>query len=136
MIYNKSKYILAILLIAQFILSVPAAQARVDSQQKFRPSEKAWEGTDKTLRKMTIDEKIGQLVHIGLNASFVNQESKEFKELRRQIVDNKVGGIIVSVGGVCETEHLVNRMQALAKTPLLISVDFGTGRGRVIVGAA
>jgi beta-N-acetylhexosaminidase len=78
---------------------------------------------------MTVEEKIGQLVHIGINASFLNQESNEFKELRRKIVDNKVGGIIVFAGGVYETVHLVNRMQSLAKIPLLISADFETGVG-------
>lgn len=100
-----------------------------DSGHKLRPSEKAWKWADKTLKKMTIDEKIGQLVHIGINASFLNQESKEYKALERQIVENKVGGIVLFAGGVYETVHLVNRMQALAKIPLLISADFETGVG-------
>jgi beta-N-acetylhexosaminidase len=78
---------------------------------------------------MTIDEKIGQLVHIGINARFLNQESPEYLALKRQVVENKIGGITVFVGGVYETVHLVNRMQAEAKTPLLISADFETGVG-------
>ncbi len=96
---------------------------------KFRPSDKAFKWADKQLKKMSVDEKVGQLVHIGINARFLNQESPEYKELSRQIVENKVGGITVFVGGVYETVHLVNRMQALAKTPLLISGDFETGVG-------
>lgn len=98
-------------------------------ERKLRPSEKAWQWADKTLNKMTVDEKLGQLVHIGINAAFLNQESNEYKALQRQIVENKVGGIVVFVGGVYETVHLVNRMQALAKIPLLISADFETGVG-------
>jgi beta-N-acetylhexosaminidase len=96
---------------------------------KFRPAEKAFKWADKQLKTMTTDEKIGQLVHIGINARFLNQQSPEYKELQRQIVENKVGGITVFVGGVYETVHLVNRMQQAAKIPLLISADFETGVG-------
>ena len=133
------KFLLNLLIIASFVLSsnsfVLGSFKTIDAKQNktvsqvFKPSEKAWKWADKTLRKMTVDEKIGQLVHIGINAGFLNQESNEFKELRRQIVDNKVGGIIVFAGGVYETVHLVNRMQQLAKIPLLISADFETGVG-------
>ena len=36
----------------------------------------------------------------------------------RQVRDLKVGGVIVFVGGLYETVHLVNRMQENAKIPL------------------
>ena len=73
---------------------------------------------------MTLDEKIGQLIHIGVNADYLNQDSPEFQELKRQVVENKVGGIIVFVGGVYETVHLVNRMQEFAKIPLADFLGF------------
>ncbi len=95
----------------------------------FRPSEKANKWAEKQIKKLTLDEKIGQLVHIGVNARYLNQESAEFQELKRQIVENKVGGIIIFAGGLYETVHFVNRMQELAKIPLLISSDFETGVG-------
>ncbi len=94
---------------------------------KFRPNEKAYKWADKQLKKMPLDARIGQLVHVGINARFQNQDSPEFKELKRQVVENKVGGIIVFVGGVYETVHLMNRMQEAADVPLLISSDFETG---------
>lgn len=99
------------------------------AQTKFRPSEKSYKWAAKQLKKMTVDEKIGQLVHIGINARYLNQDSADFKELQRQVVESKIGGVVIFVGGVYETVHLVNRMQALAKIPLLISADFETGVG-------
>lgn len=99
------------------------------AKSALKPSEKAWKWADKKLKKMSLDEKIGQLVHIGVNARFLNQDSNEFKELKRHVVENKVGGIIVFVGGVYDTVHLINRMQELAEIPLLISADFETGVG-------
>lgn len=96
---------------------------------KFRPSEKALKWAEKQLKKMSADEKIGQVVHIGVNAQYLSQDSNEYKELMRHIVENKVGGVTVFVGGLYETVHLVNRMQENAKIPLLISADFETGVG-------
>ena len=109
-----------------FISAMPRGSS---AKSALKPSEKAWKWADKKLKKMSLDEKIGQLVHIGVNARFLNQDSNEFKELKRQVMENKVGGIIVFVGGVYDTVHLINRMQELAEIPLLISADFETGVG-------
>ena len=76
---------------------------------------------------MSLDEKIGQMIHIGINADYMNQDSAKFQEFKRQVTENKIGGIIVFVGGVYDTVHFINRMQELADIPLLISADFETG---------
>jgi len=117
---NFVRFLAALIIVTNLSLNGLAAQ-------KFRPSGKAEKWADRQLKKMSLDEKVGQLVHIGINADFLNQESAEYLALKRQIVENKVGGIIVFVGGVYDTVHLVNRMQAEAKIPLLISADFETG---------
>jgi beta-glucosidase-like glycosyl hydrolase len=78
---------------------------------------------------MSLDEKIGQIIAVGLNATYLNQDSEAFKDLRHQIVDNHVGGIILFRGPVYESVVIVNRMQQLAKLPLLISADLEAGPG-------
>jgi beta-N-acetylhexosaminidase len=78
---------------------------------------------------MSLAEKTGQLISIGINARFLNQESDEYKALRRQVEQNHVGGIILFRGPVYESVHLMNRMQGLAKLPLLISADLEAGAG-------
>src|SRR2546425_7268233 len=94
-----------------------------------RPSRAALKWADKELRKMSLDEKIGQLICAAVNATFLNQDSEAFKALRHQVVDNHVGGIILFRGPVYESVVLVNRMQQLAKHPLLISADLEAGSG-------
>src|SRR5437763_4387665 len=94
-----------------------------------QPSKDALKWADAELKRMTLDEKIGQLISIGINAKFLNQESDEFKELRRQVERNHVGGIILFRGPVYESVHLVNRMQQFAREPLLISADLEAGSG-------
>ncbi|MDT7808345.1 MAG: beta-N-acetylhexosaminidase [Acidobacteriota bacterium] len=104
----------------------PVAHAQPYRRQ---PSAAALKWADEQLRHMTLDEKAGQLISVGINAHFLNQESDEFKELRRQVEQNHVGGIILFRGPVYESVHLVNRMQQLARLPLLISADLEAGSG-------
>jgi beta-N-acetylhexosaminidase len=94
-----------------------------------QPSRAALKWADEQLRRMSLDEKIGQMVAVGLNATFLNQESDQFKELRRQVEQNHIGGLILFRGPVYESTHLVNRMQQLAKLPLIISADLEAGAG-------
>jgi beta-N-acetylhexosaminidase len=94
-----------------------------------RASREALKWADAELRRMTLDEKIGQLVSVGVNATFLNQGSEAYRELRRQVERNHIGGIILFRGAVYESTHLVNRMQQLARRPLLISADLEAGSG-------
>src|SRR5256714_5977525 len=94
-----------------------------------KPSNEALKWADKTLKGMSLDEKIGQLISVGINATFLNQDSEAFKALRHQVVDNHVGGIILFRGPVYESVVICNRMQQLAKHPLLISADLEAGSG-------
>ena len=109
----------------------PRPSARAEKIKPFRrqPSQEALKWANQQLGKMSLDEKIGQLISVGLNATFLNQDSEAFKALRHQVVDNHVGGIILFRGPVYESVVLVNRMQALAKYPLLISADLEAGAG-------
>ncbi len=96
---------------------------------RFEPSKKAWKEADKLLAKMSVEEKVGQLVHVGINARFSNQDSDYFKEIQRQVVQNHVGGIIFFGAPIYETTILANRMQQNAKVPLLMALDAETGIG-------
>lgn len=126
------KTIALAVLILLFVSYLPAQKASTEGARasgRFDISEKSWKWADKELKKMTLDEKIGQTLSLGINATYYNQDNPAFKEIQRQVVQNKIGGIILFAGPVYESVHVVNRMQALAKYPLLISADFETGVG-------
>jgi beta-N-acetylhexosaminidase len=95
----------------------------------IQPSKDALKWADKQLKKMSLDEKIGQMISVGINATYLNQDSDAFRLLQHQVVDNHVGGVILFKGPVYESVMLVNRMQQLAKYPLLISSDLEAGAG-------
>lgn len=105
------------------------AQRPAAKPYSAKPSAAALKWADKELRRMSLDEKVGQLISVGINATFLNQESEAFKTLRHHIEDNHVGGIILFRGPVYESVFLVNRMQSLARYPLLISADLEAGAG-------
>jgi beta-N-acetylhexosaminidase len=115
---------------ARLAASSPAPVVAAKTKPYSRKaSSDALKWADKELKRMSLEEKIGQLVAVGLNATYLNQDSEAFKDLRHQIVDNHVGGIILFRGPVYESVVIVNRMQQLAKYPLLISADLEAGPG-------
>lgn len=118
-------------LVALLANSLIAASPRlgVPASQKFEPSKDSWKKADKLLKKMSVEEKVGQLVHIGVNARFANQTSAFFRDLRRHVVENKIGGVIFFGAPIYETTHLINRLQENARLPLLMSLDAETGIG-------
>lgn len=93
------------------------------------PSTAALKWANQELRRMSLEEKVGQLISVGINATFLNQDSEPFRVLKNYVENNKVGGIILFRGPVYESVILVNRMQQLAKYPLLISADLEAGAG-------
>ena len=107
----------------------PPSTAHFSQSYSRRPSKDALKWADAELKKMSLDEKIGQLISIGVNASFLNRESDAYKALRRQVEENHVGGIILFGSPVYESAILVNRMQSHARRPLLISADLERGAG-------
>src|SRR5712692_10588937 len=111
----------------------PQKTARTFEQKpkpfRRQPSPEALRWANQQLGKVSLDEKIGQLISVGINATFLNQDSEAFKALRHQVVDNHVGGLILFRGPVYESVVLVNRMQQLAKYPLLVSADLEAGSG-------
>lgn len=145
---SRARVITLAVLLASVLMSMPSGPARAGAKtigldresrsspvaekiKPFRrqPSQDALKWANQQLGKMSLDEKIGQLISVGVNATFLNQDSEAFKALRHQVVDNHVGGIILFRGPVYESVVLVNRMQALAKYPLLISADLEAGSG-------
>ena len=119
---------LVVLLLSNLVFAA-SPRLRVSASQKLEPSKKAWDFAAKQLKKMSVEEKVGQLVHVGINARFVNQDSPFFKALKRDVVENKIGGIIFFGAPIYETTHLANRMQEAASIPLLMSLDAETGIG-------
>jgi beta-N-acetylhexosaminidase len=136
-----SSFLLAFIAVSQSLFSTTAAEPQKYAQVsdssstgKYQPFDRKLSRKDedwvrKTLRTLTLDEKIGQMVMADANVIFWNRESDEYKKLQHHIVDNKVGGIILFRSEVWPTAVITNRWQEMAKVPLLISSDLEMGMG-------
>ncbi|MFQ5778711.1 MAG: glycoside hydrolase family 3 N-terminal domain-containing protein, partial [Terriglobia bacterium] len=91
------------------------------------------------LQRMTLEEKVGQLLVVSYFGGFTQTDSEEFIRLVRQVRELRVGGFIVSTRPTKPTgferseiyalAHLTNRLQELANIPLLVAADFERGAG-------
>jgi beta-glucosidase-like glycosyl hydrolase len=115
------------------ILSVGCARLTYKPGLTFGPGEMNW--VNRTIRKMTIEEKVGQMVACEYSGIFTNSDSDYLKELKALIKGRKVGCFIIFGGDVYETAQLTNTMQKWAEIPLLIASDFERGVGNQISGA-
>jgi len=125
MIVRLNRCVFVVLLLA---LLAPSAFP-VDKSYKRDPSSAALKWANEELRKMSLEEKVGQLISVGVNATFLNQESDAYRTLKRHVEENKIGGIILFRGHVYDSVILMNRMQQLARYPLLVSADLEAGAG-------
>ncbi|MGH9842303.1 MAG: glycoside hydrolase family 3 protein, partial [Blastocatellia bacterium] len=117
-----------------FVIALLFAPSAATQNKTFLPfdrtltkKEEGW--VRRTLRSMTLDEKIGQMIMADANITFWNRESEEYKKLEHHIRDNKVGGVLVFRSEVWPTAVMTNRWQEMAKLPLLISSDLEMGMG-------
>ena len=95
---------------------------------------KQW--VEATLRKMTDDEKIGQLLFTTYHGSFTSTDADAYRKMMHDVDDLHVGGFInvtqMSPLGIIKSQAyptavLTNQLQARSKLPLLIGADFERG---------
>src|SRR6266849_3182872 len=102
--------------------------------KKLSPAANAWVET--TLRKMSVDEKIGQLLFATYHGSWTATDTAAYQQIMHDVTDLHVGGFINITHGsplgivksqAYPTAILNNQLQAKSKLPLLIGADFERG---------
>ena len=143
----------------------PAGQAKADSARLAKLEKQAAEKrqkdaalwVDQTMKKMTLDEKVGQLIFSSINAAYLSTDSEEFERLLHLVRDLRVGGFHVfgsaetmpqvmlnpvwgggnasRKGDAYAAAVLLNRLQSESAIPLLTSGDFEGGAAYILNGA-
>jgi beta-N-acetylhexosaminidase len=107
-----------------------------------------------TLERMTLDQKVGQLLVSSFQSSFISTDSDTFDDLAKAVREYHVGGFhvfgaselappvllnaaygTVTLGQPLEAASTFNRLQALSGIPLLNTGDFEAGVGFRMMGA-
>jgi beta-N-acetylhexosaminidase len=124
-------------LLLAFVLSTSVyAKDKYSHPTRIRETRDSDKWAEKTLHKMSVDEKVGQLFMVWCRASFQNEESQEYLQLREEMKKYHVGSFAMTVhvdgpfllrSEPYEAAELLNRLQKDSKLPLLIAADFERG---------
>jgi beta-N-acetylhexosaminidase len=136
---------LTVMLVAIWAL-VASAQAPLDRTTR------QW--VDGTLKKMTLEQLVGQLIFPPFNATYLSSDTDTYEALVKLVHETHVGGVIafggsepvpqvmlnatygpVILGQPLELASTLNRLQSIAAVPLLTSSDFEWGVQMRIAGA-
>jgi beta-glucosidase-like glycosyl hydrolase/CubicO group peptidase (beta-lactamase class C family) len=126
---------LAVWMVLLLLMAYPGrAQRPASTTAKLPAAAEKW--VEATLKKMSLDEKLGQMLVVHYYGGFLSRESEAYKNLLRLVEEKRVGGFAVQTRGtplgiarsqVYPTAVLANQLQARAKIPLLVAADFERG---------
>jgi beta-N-acetylhexosaminidase len=136
-------------------IALVAALSVVVSAQVPRSLDRAAERwVQDTFKAMTVEEKVGQMIVSSFQSNYTSTESDDFERMVKAVHEYKVGGFhvfggtervpqvllnptygAVTLGQPFTAASLLNRLQAVAKVPLLNTADFEAGVGFRIAGA-
>ena len=136
-------------ILSAFILIVALSLPIFAKDKRSRPApQRAGSGdkwAERTLHKLTVEEKVGQVFMIWCRASFLNVESPEYLGWREDMQKYHVGSFAMTVhvdgpfllrSEPYEAAELLNRMQHDSKLPLLFAADFERGVATRLMGTA
>jgi len=106
---------------------VPAPEVAAPVPEPAPEAEGAW--AERTLREMSLEEKVGQIIMPVVPGDFAPEGSASHERARGYVEDLHVGGIIMSSGSPTEEAAKINDLQRHARLPLLVAADFETGAG-------
>jgi beta-N-acetylhexosaminidase len=108
--------------------------SQAENPANLTPEQNKW--VESSLRQMTLEEKVGQLLFTTYHGSFTATDSDAYAQMMHDINDLHTGGFItithgsplgIVKGQAYPTAALANELQTKSKLPLLIGADFERG---------
>ena len=78
---------------------------------------------------MTLRERVAQLVMAWLTGGYASGDDAAFLQIESLVSEERIGGLVMSVGTPLGYVSQLNRLQSAARTPLLVTADFESGPG-------
>lgn len=123
----------ASLVLLALLLQGTAPVELPENDLSLTPAGLRW--TARTLARMTLEEKVGQMIAIRVNGVFLAADSESMNHLEFLVRDLGAGGAVFFAGQVFETAWLANHLQRQAAVPLLLSSDYEQGAAFRVEGA-
>jgi beta-N-acetylhexosaminidase len=90
--------------------------------------QKPW--AERILNKLTLREKIAQMMVYHMNMRFLNEENPKWKEITSLLQTDGIGGIHIWFGDAGTSLTLLNEIQRRSKLPILVDADIENGVNR------
>jgi beta-N-acetylhexosaminidase len=87
----------------------------------------AW--ADSVLATLTPRERAAQMVWPNIYGDYVSDDSPQWRHITSYVTNEKVGGLLISIGSPMEIAVKLNALQRASTLPLLVGADFETGAG-------
>ena len=120
------------MLFRSFIISVIIIFSGYLYPNQF-PWNKSW--AESTLDKLTLREKIAQMMVYRMNMHYLNYNSDEWKEIENLISSDGIGILHIWFGETGSALTMLNKIQRESKIPILVEADIESGLGRRYPGA-
>jgi beta-N-acetylhexosaminidase len=133
---SRRSLLFALLLVATLCFAKDKSKDRFLPPGPIHLDKAGRKWADKTLGKMSPEDKVGQLFAIWVRVQFLNDADPIFVQLRDNIRKYRIGSVVMSVpvdGPVLlksqpeVAAELLNRLQRSSKLPLIVSADFERG---------
>jgi beta-N-acetylhexosaminidase len=86
---------------------------------------------DSTLETLSPRERIGQMVWRWVLGDYANVADSSYANARRDVEEQRIGGVTMSLGTPIEVAAKINSLQRVARVPLIVSSDLEPGLGRL-----
>ena len=135
--------IAALLLMALVLTSIASAKEKYQHPGPIHETRDGDKWAEKTLHKLSLEEKIGQVFMIWCRASFLNVANPEYLQWREAMQNYHVGSFAMTVhvdgpyllrSEPYEAAELLNRLQQDSRLPLLFAADFERGVSMRLMG--
>jgi beta-N-acetylhexosaminidase len=94
---------------------------------KLTQQDSAW--VEATLASLSPRDRVAQLIMPWVPGEYAAVGSPEYEQVRAWVEDDKVGGLVLSIGLPHSYAAKLNHMQRLARVPLLVASDMENGTG-------
>lgn len=131
--------ILPLLCVTLIAIPVTATHAQKTAQ---KPVPKAAEKTaltaqqaasdkwaDSVLATLSLRDRAAQMVWPNIYGDYVPADAAQWRRITSYVTQDKVGGILMSIGSPIEIAAKINALQRMSTLPLLVGADLETGAG-------
>lgn len=96
-----------------------------DKPRAASPARAGW--AEATLKTLSLEEKVGQMIGVRAFGIYTNPRSAEYKALIEEVETLKIGHITIFESDVYAAPRILNDLQRRARIPLLVGADLERG---------